>query len=127
VKKPLRNMSSSSFTGIGRSGGRSPTRPRLHCGRPSSALDDGGHYGPEEAEDEPGTTVQGERKVLPEKIAEQERFSAILQTASDGFWIVSDEGRIVFINDAYCRISGYTREELLSMNIVDLEARRARR
>jgi PAS domain S-box-containing protein len=61
-------------------------------------------------------------KHYQEKIAEQERFSAILQVTSDGFWIVNEENRIVFTNDAYCRMSGYTREELMSMTIADLEA-----
>jgi PAS domain S-box-containing protein len=61
-------------------------------------------------------------KHYQEKIAEQERFSAILQVTSDGFWIVNEEDRIIFTNDAYCRMSGYTREELTSMTIADLEA-----
>jgi len=74
------------------------------------------------AEEERARLYEENEKNYREKITEQERFSAILQMASDGFWIVNDEGRIVFINDAYCRIAGYTREELLSMSIADLEA-----
>ncbi len=57
-----------------------------------------------------------------ERIAEQERFSAVLSTTSDGFWIVNRDNRLEFVNDAYCRMSGYGREELLAMSIADLEA-----
>jgi PAS domain S-box-containing protein len=40
----------------------------------------------------------------------------------DGFWLVDTQGRLLEVNDAYCRMSGYTREELQRMSIVDLEA-----
>jgi two-component system, cell cycle sensor histidine kinase and response regulator CckA len=46
----------------------------------------------------------------------------ILHTAQDGFWQVDDEGRLLEVNDAYCALSGYSREELLSMRVADLEA-----
>lgn len=49
------------------------------------------------------------------------RHSAILKTASDGFWAVDREGNIKEVNDAYCRIIGYSREELLAMHISDVE------
>jgi PAS domain S-box-containing protein len=62
-------------------------------------------------------------KYYREKITEQERFSAILQTTNDGFWIVNEENRIIYTNDAYCRMSGYTRDEMLSMTIADLETK----
>ena len=46
----------------------------------------------------------------------------ILKTAMDGFWQADGEGRIVEVNDSYCRMSGYTREELLGKPISELEA-----
>lgn len=56
------------------------------------------------------------------KEAETE-FSTILQTTADGYWMVSpQDGRLLDVNQAYCEMSGYTREELLSMRIHDLEA-----
>jgi len=50
------------------------------------------------------------------------RRQAILQTAMDGFWLVDAEGRMLEINDAYCRMSGYPREELLRMHAAELQA-----
>jgi PAS domain S-box-containing protein len=51
-----------------------------------------------------------------------EEQAAILRTALDGFWIVDAQGRILNVNDAACRMSGYAREELLRMTIADLDA-----
>ena len=51
---------------------------------------------------------------------------AILATAMDGFLAVDfaadPQGAITDVNDAYCRMTGYSREELLRMRIADLEA-----
>jgi two-component system, cell cycle sensor histidine kinase and response regulator CckA len=52
----------------------------------------------------------------------EERHRTIIMTAMDGFWIVDEHGCILETNDTYCRMSGYTEQELLSMHISDLEA-----
>lgn len=55
--------------------------------------------------------------------AEQEaRYRAVIETASDGFWMLDKDGCILSVNEAYVRLSGYSREELLTMWIGDLEA-----
>ncbi|MDD2365695.1 MAG: response regulator [Desulfuromonadaceae bacterium] len=51
----------------------------------------------------------------------EERYRTILQTAMDGFWIVDGEGWLLDVNKTYCRMSGYTVQELLTMRISDLE------
>lgn len=45
-----------------------------------------------------------------------------IDAAFDGYYVCDTEGRILEVNDAYVRRSGYTRGELLSMYISDLEA-----
>jgi len=40
----------------------------------------------------------------------------------DGFWIADMQGHILEVNEAYCRMSGYSEAELLAMSISDLEA-----
>jgi diguanylate cyclase (GGDEF)-like protein/PAS domain S-box-containing protein len=55
-------------------------------------------------------------------INEENKFETLLRTSIDGFWIVDLNGRFLDVNDTYCQLMGYTREELLSMGIQDVEA-----
>jgi PAS domain S-box-containing protein len=64
-----------------------------------------------------------ERKGAEEDLRKsEERYRGIVQLALDGFWRSALDGRILQVNDAYCRMSGYTETELLAMNIADLDA-----
>lgn len=56
----------------------------------------------------------------------ESRHHAILQTAMDGFWLVNLQGRIMEVNEAYCKMSGYTSVELLTMSITDLDVKESR-
>lgn len=47
---------------------------------------------------------------------------SILKASLDGYWRVDQQGNLLDVNPAYCQLSGYTRDELLGMNIADLEA-----
>ena len=49
-----------------------------------------------------------------------DQLRAILQTAMDGFWQTDAQGRLLAVNDAYCRMSGYSEAELLAMRVPDL-------
>ena len=51
-----------------------------------------------------------------------DEYHAIIQTTSDGFKISDNTGRILAANDSYCRMIGYTFNELTAMNIADIEA-----
>ena len=51
-----------------------------------------------------------------------ETLHSILNTTLDGFWYVDRDGYLLDVNPAYCKQSGYTREELLKMQVCDLEA-----
>ena len=64
-----------------------------------------------------------EQKLAEEALRKsEERHRTILRTAMDGFWIADMQGHILEVNDAYCRMSGYSKAELLAMSISDLEA-----
>jgi PAS domain S-box-containing protein len=51
----------------------------------------------------------------------REKYYTILQTAMDGFWQMSLDGNLLEVNDAYCRMSGYSRAEILQMNVSALD------
>jgi PAS domain S-box-containing protein len=46
---------------------------------------------------------------------------AIVETSSDGFWMIDIKGRILEVNNAYVTRSGYSRSQLLNMNISDVD------
>jgi len=52
----------------------------------------------------------------------EEQHRTILQTAMDGFWLADTQGHLLDVNETYCRLSGYSLQELLAMCIPDLEA-----
>lgn len=54
--------------------------------------------------------------------ASHETLTGILETTLDGYWCIDEKGRLLDVNPAYCRQSGYSREELVGMRISDLEA-----
>ena len=47
---------------------------------------------------------------------------AIDREVAAAFW-VDAEGRLAYVNEAACNILGYSREELLSMNLYTIEPR----
>jgi PAS domain S-box-containing protein len=59
---------------------------------------------------------------ITERKQAEEKHQTILKTALDGFHILDMKGNILEVNDSYCRMTGYTRDELLSMKIWDVEA-----
>ena len=63
------------------------------------------------------------RKLAEMAMRGEERYlRTILQTTVDGFWEVNFEGKITRVNEAYCRMSGYTREELLQLDLFAIDA-----
>jgi PAS domain S-box-containing protein len=52
----------------------------------------------------------------------EERYRVILRTAMDGFFRTDMQGRILEVNETYCRMSGYSEQELLTMNVADISA-----
>ena len=63
-----------------------------------------------------------EQKLMEQKLVERESYlSTILETTKEGFSILEMNGNIVEVNDAFCEMTGYDREELLSMNIRSID------
>ncbi|TNE70509.1 PAS domain-containing sensor histidine kinase [bacterium] len=48
-------------------------------------------------------------------------YLSVIQTSIDGFWILDMNANLINTNEAYSQIIGYSREELLRMNISDVE------
>jgi PAS domain S-box-containing protein len=64
-----------------------------------------------------------ERKRAEEELREsEERYRTLIQTSMDGVWMVDLQGRLLQVNESYCRMSGYSEAELLNMHICDVEA-----
>ncbi len=74
-----------------------------------------------DAEGHPTGFVGITRDIGMRKRAEEE-YRTIVCTTMDGFWIVDMQGRFLDLNDAYCCMVGYSRDELLTMRIPDVEA-----
>ena len=51
----------------------------------------------------------------------EEQQQIFLDTALDGFLLADMEGRLLKVNITYCRMSGYSEQELLAMGVADLD------
>ena len=62
-----------------------------------------------------------ERKKAEDELRKsEEKFRRIVETAGEGFILMNEELAIVAVNDAYCRMLGYSREELIGKTPLDL-------
>ncbi len=48
------------------------------------------------------------------------KYRSYIENAPDGVFVIDEKGRYTDINEAICRITGYSKDELLKMSIVDL-------
>lgn len=63
-----------------------------------------------------------ERKLAEAKLLEsEERFRSLVTQAADAFYLLDRNGRILDVNQTACTSLGYSREELLSLNIADVD------
>jgi PAS domain S-box-containing protein len=47
------------------------------------------------------------------------RYQTLLQMASDGIHILNDQGQIVEVNNSFCKMLGYSREEMMGLSLAD--------
>jgi len=66
--------------------------------------------------------ITGRKQAEAAVVEQYRRNEMILQSSMDGFILADEQGGIVDVNPAYCAMVGYERSDLLSMNIVQLEA-----
>jgi sigma-B regulation protein RsbU (phosphoserine phosphatase) len=69
-----------------------------------------------------GTVVDvTERKLAEEALSKSEaKFRRIVETSAEGFLMMDSDFRIVDVNDAFCRMLGYSRSELIGQTAYDL-------
>src|SRR3989338_7696847 len=68
---------------------------------------------------------QAEEKLQAARHHEVEALSELrvmLNTSGEGFWKMDQSGRIIEANDAYCRITGYARDEIVGAHVSKFEA-----
>lgn len=69
--------------------------------------------------------LQDGRRMQQELREGEELFQSILETTQDGFLVSDPQGRLLQVNEAYCRMSGYGLAELLAMSISELDAEKS--
>lgn len=52
----------------------------------------------------------------------EERFKAISEQATEGITVATMEGDYVLVNPAFCKMSGYSEEELMDLKVFDMKA-----
>lgn len=66
--------------------------------------------------------MQRQRQQLDSSVASLAITRQAIEGTSDGYWLCDTSGNILDVNNSYCRMSGYTRHELLSMHVTELDA-----
>ncbi|MFN2355465.1 MAG: PAS domain S-box protein [Desulfopila sp.] len=67
------------------------------------------------------TSRQRRIRIEDDLITSENLHRTILQTAMSGIWRTNMQGQLLEVNEAYCRMSGYSKQELLTMRISDIE------
>ena len=54
-----------------------------------------------------------------ELVKSEEKYRTIIETMEEGYYEVDLKGKLTFVNEAMARMSGYSKSELLALNIRD--------
>lgn len=58
---------------------------------------------------------------------EKSRYETLLEHNSDAFFLTTKSGKIISVNDQSVRLTGYSRSQLLTMSVMDLETNHSKR
>lgn len=67
--------------------------------------------------------IEKELIFLQEKAEENElKFKIITNQCTEGITVADSDGNYTFVNDTFCKMMGYSEEELLQMTVFDMKA-----
>lgn len=66
--------------------------------------------------------IENRRQVEEALRASEERYHTLFEHAPDAIFLENDADEIVDVNPAACALLGYSREELLGLHVIDLQA-----
>jgi PAS domain S-box-containing protein len=67
-----------------------------------------------------GRNITEERKSIQKLIESEEKYRNLVESIEEGMTIVDKNMNFVFVNNAACKIFGYSRTEMLRMNALDI-------
>jgi PAS domain S-box-containing protein len=55
-------------------------------------------------------------------VKDKEKYELLMQTSGDGIHLIDIDGNVIEVNDMFCKMLGYSRDELLRMNVSQWDA-----
>lgn len=72
----------------------------------------------------PRVELELDRHILSKRLEDSKSlFDAITNQTTEGITVADPEGNYLFVNKAFCKMSGYSEEELLGMTVFDMKAK----
>ncbi|MFH1454603.1 MAG: PAS domain S-box protein [Armatimonadota bacterium] len=65
--------------------------------------------------------VMGISRDITDRKKAERKYSLVVQNSFDGFWLTDTKGRFLDVNEAYCKMTGYSKSELMKMKVIDVE------